>query len=189
MSNPETTLSSLQDLKADDFPKSNGGNEPVIVDLEEVDATWGGEDDEEQGKMVDEKATEVRKWVETHLTKLGELYALPQAVQDKPKNQEGAKKIRKRIKDYMFHPDLEWGRPIRRAAWVAVLVFELAKECKNYPEAMAFLDGMVKRGLLEENEDGSTPLYAWRRRFRIPETACFRRPEFQEVISAMEGFV
>jgi hypothetical protein len=179
---------SFQELDPKDFPEPPE-DQTIVVDLNEIESSWE-DDDEEKGKEVDAKAAKVKKWVETHLKKLDEFYKLPRAIQDKPRNQETTKEIRKRIRGYMEHPDPEWGPCIRAAAWVAVLVHELSTTtCDSYRKAMSWLDDLVKRELLEDTENNHAPLYAWKRFFRIPEEANFRKPEFSKVTYAMKGFV
>lgn len=175
-------LSSLKNLNPADFPENSSAID-LDVDLREISISLT--DDSEEVKKIEDSATGIRTWTETHLPKLDELYAAPKAIRIRSENTAAAKMIKNKIHSFMNHPEAAY----RQAAWVAFLVHKIkSATVGNQPETIEWLSKMVSDGYLEEG-DHHAPLQAWKKYFRVPEAACFTRPEFEEVKAAMNELV
>lgn len=173
---------SLKDLKPEDFPSVADAPANLDVNLGEIEFSIGNE---KEIQKISQSALGIRKWVESHMVKLDELRKAPKAVRIREENKQKAKVIRDRINDFLWHKEEAY----RQGAWTAFLIHRLLNsEVETYSDTMSMLDQMVRDGYLEEGNEHS-PLQAWRRRFRIPEKACFTRPEFEEAKRAMASLV
>jgi len=176
-------LTSIKDLKPENFPEKAQLKTPDLnVDLGDIDLFLG---DDEERKKIEESAKGIRRWVETYLTKLDELRNAPKAMRIRQENKAASQKIRDKIDSFLNHHEAAY----RQAAWVAFLVYRFRNtNAQTYTETMNFLDQMVADGYLEKGNEHS-PLQAWREYFRIPATASFTRPEFEEAKRALSILV
>ncbi|OGZ70103.1 MAG: hypothetical protein A2904_00400 [Candidatus Staskawiczbacteria bacterium RIFCSPLOWO2_01_FULL_33_9] len=174
-------LSSFQDLNPADFPETNS---VIDLDVDLMEISISITDDSEEVKKIEDSAAGIRAWLETHLPKLDELYAAPKAVRIRSENTSAVKRIKDKIHGFMNHPEAAY----RQAAWVAFLIHKIKSATGNYLETIEWLSKMVSDGYLEEG-DYRAPLQAWKYYFRVPEVACFTRPEFEEVKVAMKELV
>lgn len=167
-------ITSIQDLKPEDFPPETRPEMPDLdVDLRDINLFLG---DTKESKKVEENAKGIRKRVETDLAKLDELRNAPKVIRIRQENKAGSKAIWDKIDSFLNHNEAAY----RQAAWIAFLSYRFRHaDAQTYTETMDFLNRMVADGYLEEGNDHA-PLQAWRRHFRIPETASFTRPEFEE---------
>ena len=174
---------SLHDLNPTDFPETRPTKpEELDVNLGDIDFSLGNEEEVEK---IEKNSAGIRKWAQEHLRKLDEINRASKAVRIRPENKKAVKVIQDRIDSFLNHPEAIY----RQAAWVTFLTHKFnTVKLEDYADAMDFLDYMVEQGRLEEGNEHA-PLRAWKRNFRIPEEACFTRPEFEECKQAMSNLV
>jgi len=165
----------LKDLNPSDYPES--GDNSLDVDLGEIAIP---EVKEEEAQKVQAAAAGIASWMKTHLQKLDNLNAQPEAVQARPEIKKAIKAIWGKIYSFMNHSEAGY----RQTAWLEFLLHKIESPAtKTWIDLSELTEWLVKKQYLEENERGplKTP---WGPRFAIPKTASFGAIQFRQVEDA-----
>ena len=170
-------VTDLKDLNPSDYPESS--DDSLDVDLGDIAIP---EVKEEEAQKVQDTAIGIASWMKTHLQKLDQLYAQPEAVRARPDIKKAIKSIWERIYAYMNHSEAGY----RQTAWLEFLLHQIESPAtKTWNDLNELTERLVKKQYLEENERGplKTP---WGPRFAIPKTASFGAVQFRQVEDAWD---